>query len=624
MANTITPLAIRRIAEPGQTITQQFTMQDVSSGMVSATIEGDPIFRIRQIFGTRLGEPEQLSDEELDQLPRHVREDLEKNGFRPTIEFTSGPGQPLAVDMGNNVRGVIECAIPAEQPAGTLQANVNVIHSGVGTVTIPFTLSIGGAVVEPLVRPVVARRGQAVKFPVQINLPPGTPAVDVRLEYNHEHVRIETQVVHVEAGGSATVQLNLVTDQDAPLITLPSQAMFIGGVGTGGFQDTMLFDVVIADPAKLTARLQQSKVAAVRGGSFRASIEFTPEPGYSPDVSLNSEMPEGVREVVRSVSIAGPEVVPVDFAVELQAQPIENAPAAIDWRTHDGTNFGRLDLQVIIDQSAVRGPLNAIFQITEIHCVDEGDGPGTAEPYLWVLFFKLDGEMVAMDSANLSGKVRLQRMTASHGNLGSTDVDAGDRLGVPGNVGTWTTTLLPIPIKDEGVRALVKRAKGWDDIPGRIGVMAVLMEEDSLPDGAEVAGYNAMLRTFELTMNQQIPNLGLVQQNLPDTFEADLKVAVDDAVKGAILDVLSLPDKLAAWLAGPDQLAASGSWTFNHDRLAAERTISFEARTKQGVSTMFTLGPLGPFVSSEFVTQGLGSLISSGGEWIIRGNISVA
>jgi hypothetical protein len=278
---------------------------------------------------------------------------------------------------------------------------------------------------------------------------------------------------------------------------------------------------------------------------------------------------------------------------------------------------------VKIDESAVRESMNVRFQITEVHCVDEGDGPGTAEPYLWVLFFKLDGETVSMDSATLGGHVHLQRMPASHGNLGTSDVDAGDSVPVPSSVGTWTTTLRPIPITDEGVRALVKSREGWDDIPGRIGVMTVLMEEDSLPDGAEGAGYEAMAATFELMMNDELARLGIFQQAVADDFRENVRNAVTEAVKAAITEVMSLPEKLAVWLTGPDQQAASGVWSFDHDQLADQRSISFEARSKEGVTTLFVLGPFGPFVSGDFVTKGLGSLITSGGEWIIRGKISV-
>lgn len=38
--------------------------------------------------------------------------------------------------------------------------------------------------------------------------------------------------------------------------------------------------------------------------------------------------------------------------------------------------------------------LPTTVKLSSIHCRDEADGIGNAEPYLWTIFFKIDGETI--------------------------------------------------------------------------------------------------------------------------------------------------------------------------------------------------------------------------------------
>lgn len=96
-----------------------------------------------------------------------------------------------------------------------------------------------------------------------------------------------------------------------------------------------------------------------------------------------------------------------------------------------------------------RSELNVQFDLERIECHDEGDGWGDAEPYLWTVFFKVDGDTVSLgDDLFLHGTATVTTTPGSHGNLGNTDVGEGDTLIVPSAIGEHTTRLRPIPVPD--------------------------------------------------------------------------------------------------------------------------------------------------------------------------------
>jgi len=265
--------------------------------------------------------------------------------------------------------------------------------------------------------------------------------------------------------------------------------------------------------------------------------------------------------------------------------------------------------------------LDVSLILDHIQCIDEGDGPGLAEPYLWTLFFKIDGTTVQLVklpnpplTITLQGMVTVNRRNGSHRNLRDTDedpVDEGEDVAIPAQLGRWDTTLVPIPISDD---ALVTVKNQLADLPGTIGVICILMEEDNLPDSAANAGYNAFCSTFESKMNERINSrtLGALQADDNQQFQDDLTDAIRDAVINAIKDDINILQAAWNFIAGTDQMLGSGAFTFDHDDLDHRSQIFFDARWKTGIN----VDP------SNFFSSGSGNIIESGGDWKIYGRIS--
>lgn len=218
-----------------------------------------------------------------------------------------------------------------------------------------------------------------------------------------------------------------------------------------------------------------------------------------------------------------------------------------------------------------RAHLDTWIRLDRVHCHDEGDGIGNAEPYLWAVFFKIDGSTVRLnESLNLEGVATVQATNGSHGNLDNTDVDAGDTVPVPQDVGAWHTELVPIPVP-ESLSGLVA------DIAGVAGVVVVLMEEDNVSDAGALAGYQALVTEIRQRLNTLIPKLGIAHQTVTDQDVAELQNGISDAIEAAVKGAQSGWQNFWSWLNADDQIG-SKFFSFGHDDLAKNVSIDFSQR----------------------------------------------
>jgi len=183
-------------------------------------------------------------------------------------------------------------------------------------------------------------------------------------------------------------------------------------------------------------------------------------------------------------------------------------------------------------------PIHVRAQLVDLLCRDEANGPGSAEPYLWPVFFKIDGDSYAVDSVGVIGFPTVISMNGNHGNLGDTDVDEGDRVPIPESLGMLESVVTPIPVNDPSFRTVL-----GDTLPGIIGVATVLMEEDSWPNDLAVTGYNALVDALTLGIGKMMASFQH-STHKPTKDEIDEQIALiktmaGKMVRGAIMEHMS-------------------------------------------------------------------------------------
>jgi len=204
--------------------------------------------------------------------------------------------------------------------------------------------------------------------------------------------------------------------------------------------------------------------------------------------------------------------------------------------------------------------LHVSFNLKNIHCYDEGDGSGNAEPFLWVVYFKIDGDTVFVgDDLKLHGSATVVGSPGSHGNL-PDDVDAGDTFNIPSVLGQWKTTLRPIPTPLAGKK-----------VGGLIGFLAILLEEDSTSDHDISVGHAALNAAVQKGIDGIIKTLGISKQDVSDEEIAQLQTTIQNKVEKAIADEVGAGEGLASYIFfgnGQDDQIGTGKWIGKHDDLA--------------------------------------------------------
>ncbi len=213
------------------------------------------------------------------------------------------------------------------------------------------------------------------------------------------------------------------------------------------------------------------------------------------------------------------------------------------------------------------------IKLKEIICHDEADSIGNAEPYLWTIFFKIDGQNIQQSGLSLAGEATFAFGPGSHFNLNTESVTAGERISIPPALGEWSTTLSPIVIKDFSDNTF--------RIPGIIGIAAVLMEEDNVSDSGAEAGHQALNNFIRDSLNNFLAGISLLefanvenpQEALAEKIEELKKQIIDGSasiVEDAIVNRQPWYSDLWAWVNADDKIG-SEIWLFNQDEILSKR-----------------------------------------------------
>lgn len=171
--------------------------------------------------------------------------------------------------------------------------------------------------------------------------------------------------------------------------------------------------------------------------------------------------------------------------------------------------------------------LDVRIKLNQIRCIEGGEGIG-AEPRLWTLFFKIDGDTARLSPAlTLRGTATVRGTPGDRGRL--PDADPGEAIVIPSLVGEFNTLLRPIP--------LATPVGNTREVGGVVGCIALLIEEDNTRGSAITQGHAALEAAVRDCLERLLPTLhpwpteaGLAAMR--SKIAATLTRAVEDGVRG--------------------------------------------------------------------------------------------
>lgn len=186
---------------------------------------------------------------------------------------------------------------------------------------------------------------------------------------------------------------------------------------------------------------------------------------------------------------------------------------------------------------------------------------GSAEPYLWNIFFRVDGDAITINpDFTISGKGIFNFSEGSHNNLRNT-IHRNNILHIPANIGEWSTTLTPV------------RVPYFEQyVSGIVGVICVLMEENNVSNEGAEAGRIAFGQQVQDSLNSALKafkpsviDISDVQKSIAEHFESKV-AAFADGIESSVIEAIKSKQSLLQnmWsLIKADALVGFNVWNFD-------------------------------------------------------------
>lgn len=205
-------------------------------------------------------------------------------------------------------------------------------------------------------------------------------------------------------------------------------------------------------------------------------------------------------------------------------------------------------------------------------------GSANASPYLWVAYFKVDGEGVRITKQfALSGEANFKFSPGSHRNLGVTGVADGTMINIPSIVGEWETKFSPmkVPFFES-------------NFPGILGAVCIVLKQGSVSSHAIEEGHQGLNQHIRDSMQTSLDDFDpkkidiySMEQSVKEYFLAQIdkmSEGVEDLVFKQVINAQNIFQNIFS-LVNRDSIIGYHIWNFTHTDVDRQNgKISFSQR----------------------------------------------